>query len=162
MGIFKKLREKKEEKKKVQAAMADGEEFGNKIAEGIEKYSNERLSDVTVNLIAAFKQRLETVYDDKEIKPEEAAEIELNLFANEIEKFSKQMWEEYIAFISPTFEVFEKLLPENASDNKVEEALGPFADLIDSKIEEHANILIAGAKVLYDEKINEIHERNET
>ncbi|WP_444921922.1 hypothetical protein ACJJID_06145 [Microbulbifer sp. CnH-101-G] len=139
---------KRNKDKKNQAAYEKGQDFGGHLVSKVDEFSSARLDQITVNLLEVFKGRLETVCEDPEHDPKLVAAAELEIFKEQIGKAQENMWSELQQHLSSEIEIAEKI-------DMVEEV----ADLIETATEQRLQILIAGAKALYDSKVEEIESQ---
>ena len=130
------------------ATYEKGKEFAEHLGVMIDEFAEGRLDQITVNLLQVFKERLETVYDDPEHGPEVVAAVELRIFEEKIGEAQKRFWSELQDHLSDYVEIMNELdLAER------------LADLFEHATEPRLEALIAGAKVLYDSKIEEIESK---
>ena len=149
MGLFDwKSEKRKQEVKETAAAYEKGKEFGKQLARMVDEFAEGRLDQITVNLLQVFKERLETVYDDPEHDPKDVAAAELRIFEEQIGEAQKRFWSELQDHLSDYLEIVDEL--------ELGELL---ADLFEQATEPRLVTLIAGAKVLYDSKIEEIESK---
>ena len=149
MGLFNwKSEKRKQEVKENAAAYEKGKEFGKQLGRMVDEFAEGRLDQITVNLLQVFKERLETVYDHPEHDPRVVAAIELRLFGEKVGEAQKRFWSELQDHLSDYLEIVDEL--------DLSEQL---ADLFEHATEPRLEALIAGAKVLYDSKIEEIESK---
>ncbi len=149
MGLFNwKSEKRKQEVKENAAAYEKGKEFGKQLGRMVDEFAEGRLDQITFNLLQVFKERLETVYDDPEHDPKDVAAAELRIFEEQIGEAQKRFWSELQDHLSDYLEIVDEL--------ELGELL---ADLFEHATEPRLVTLIAGAKVLYDSKIEEIESK---
>lgn len=148
MGLFDWVKGEKK-KNNLEEAKSMGEDFGRQIGEKIDHYLETRVETVTVNLLEVFKGQLETVYDEPEHDPKDIAAIEFKIFGEQIVKFNEEMGQEILDYLTEEFEVLDEL-------GESEALIENIVDLIVNRLEPHIQILLSGAKVLFDSKIEEI------
>ena len=104
---------------------------------------------MSIKLLEVFKGRLETVYDDPEHDPKMVAEVELRLFGERIEIYQQTMSVEMIDDLP------EEYVEAASSLDMTEE----FLDLIEGVLEPRLQLLVHGAKALFEMKLEEIESK---
>lgn len=149
-GIFKtKGNGKRKEVEKAVAAYRAGQEFGGQLFAHLDAFAARRLDEVSIKLLEVFKGRLETVYDDPEHDPKMVAEVELRLFGERIEIYQQTMSVEMIDDLP------EEYVEAASSLDMTEE----FLDLIEGVLEPRLQLLVHGAKALFEMKLEEIESK---
>ena len=150
MGIFKRKRTgKQKELEDAIAAHKMGQKFGGQLIAHIEAFAASRLDDVSIKLLEVFKGRLETVYDDPEHDPKTVAVVELRLFGEQIDEYQKTM----------SIEMIDDLPEEYAEAASSLNMNNELVDLIESVLQPRLDLLVAGAKTLFEIKLKEIESR---
>jgi hypothetical protein len=145
MEFFKKLKDRREEKKRLASAYAAGQDFGKALFEKASRFSDRRLDQITFNLLAVFKDRLKVVYENPEYRPEIVAAAELEIFKEQIVKAQETMWFELQQHLSTEVEVAETI-------GMTKE----LSDVIENLVQKQITSLVAACKVLYESKLEEI------
>lgn len=145
MGILDTLKWKFKSQKEKDAI---GEKWGKYVINKAQEFADARFSQITLNLLSVLSDRLETVYDDKEIDPKITASIEMKIFIENIEGIHEKLLSELQNHLKADFESFDD---QEFNNLLIEVVINPKVDQ-----------LIQGAKELYQQKLNEIETNKKT
>lgn len=140
-------------KERLEAANKMGRDFGDNLFKKVEKFGDTRLDEIAIKHLSVFKNQLETVYDDPDHEPKIIAAIEGQIFSEQTEQVLKIMWSETQEFCAEEVPHVGEL-----EDPLINELL---ADIMEQRIEASITMMIAGAKALYDMKIEEIEDKKD-
>lgn len=127
-----------------------GRNIGSQITAKVDEFKENRIDEVSVNLLSAFKDRLETVFDSPPHDPKLVAQIELNEFRDQIKRFSDKMWAESKDFLNNELGILDEIGDDETTEK--------YIDYLELQISTGVNLLIHGAKMLYDKKLEEIDQ----
>jgi hypothetical protein len=92
--MFNYFKKRAEAKRSREAATKAGYEAGTAISQAVEDYLNRRLPEVSNKLLAVLRERFNTIYDEPQVSPKVAAQIEYDIFVKNTDEYPTRIKEE--------------------------------------------------------------------
>jgi hypothetical protein len=90
------------------AAYDLGETIGRCLFRAVAGYLDYRLSELTVRVLTLLGERFETIHDESNHKPEVVAQVEFDIFRNNLQEFQPRLESEVREFLNDWLLVAEK------------------------------------------------------
>lgn len=136
------LRQRTQERRELSEAHQLGVDAAGEMADEVEGYLSSRLPNITVSYLEVFKERLQDLPEHPELSVEQVAEIEFEIFLEQIEGLSTKMAEEVSTALADWYAF--------ATEMGVRQALD---ELVQQRVDEALILLRAGGKTLLRQRI---------